>query len=119
MSEIKHTPGPWDRSGSRIKMNGLQWHRIFKYSPDTKKDVNIACVIYDADTGDGFADACLIAAAPELLDELKQAVYAMGLMADILRRLVADDKRCATFLAGLDMTLSSANAAINKAEGRS
>jgi hypothetical protein len=128
MSEIKHTP---------------VFHGPFEYVPGTENHGpyvtnavgNTVCDCYVMTQpaawsvrtpvpvnhcGEMAEDyARLFGASFELLDELNQAVYAMDLMADILRRLVVDDQRCATFLAGLDAALSSARAAIAKAEGRS
>lgn len=82
MSETKFTPGPWFRSGVRFRMDGGEWHSVNRYDEVSKKDKNIACVSYDPRTGDGFADANLIAAAPELYEALENLAQAYRLLCD-------------------------------------
>lgn len=67
MTRARHTPGPWFVSGVRFRMNGGEWHSIDRYDEASKRDQNVACVGYDPRTGEGFADAHLTAAAPDLL----------------------------------------------------
>ena len=69
----KHTKGPWQVSGIRQRMDGEQWHVV---GPD---DTGwIAAVIYSDFTPElhhqSLADARLIAAAPDLLEALKEVV---------------------------------------------
>jgi hypothetical protein len=67
----KHTPGPWFVSGVRFRMNGSEWLSINRYDETKKQDENIACVGFDPRDGTGTQDARLIAAAPEMLEALK------------------------------------------------
>jgi hypothetical protein len=67
MSEGKHTPGPWQVSGVR-HTGDLQIGRntrLHMVGPDGDA---VAAVFYDMRDGKGFADARLIAAAPDLLE---------------------------------------------------
>lgn len=65
------TPGPWFVSGVRFRMNGGHWHSVNRYDESKKRDENVACVGYDPRTGIGFADARLIASAPDLFEALR------------------------------------------------
>jgi hypothetical protein len=67
------TPGPWKRSGVRGKL--FQMHGLpLAYHAVIADDVQIAAVWFNEKTGEGFADAALIAAAPELLEALKDCL---------------------------------------------
>jgi len=61
-------------------MNGGEWHSVNRYDEATKQDQNIACVGFDPRTGEGFADARLIAAAPALVEALEAAIKAIASM---------------------------------------
>ena len=101
----KHTPGPWQMSGVRSRQE-IHGHMV---GPDS---FGVACVAYsDRTTADhlaSLADARLIAAAPELLEALREALPE-------IRRLNA--------AAGVTVfnpaATSMIRAAIAKAEGRS
>lgn len=80
MSE--HTPGPWFVAGARHRMDGSEWHSVNRYDEAKKQDLNIACVGYDPRTGEGFADARLIAAAPEMYEALLQAQGVLAMFID-------------------------------------
>jgi hypothetical protein len=67
MTATKFTPGPWYVSGVRLKLGDLSWHGI--YAPD---EINVALVGFDLRTGEGFKDAQLIAAAPDLYEALER-----------------------------------------------
>ena len=66
----KHTPGPWQVSGGRSRLE-TYGHTI---GPD---GFSIACVFYSDQTNAehiaSLADARLIAAAPDLLEAMKEA----------------------------------------------
>uniref|UniRef100_A0A9E8CQ93 Uncharacterized protein n=1 Tax=Bosea sp. NBC_00436 TaxID=2969620 RepID=A0A9E8CQ93_9HYPH len=47
---------------------------VNRYDEAKKQDQNIACVGFDPRTGDGLADARLIAAAPDLLEAAKRVL---------------------------------------------
>lgn len=123
----KHTPGPWFVSGVRFRMNGGEWHSINRYNEELKRDENIACVGYDPRTGDGMADARLIAAAPDMLAALKaerqadlaeERHEAMIASPDYDDDAVVDDM--GVFVLELRGTAKELrDAAIAKAEGRS
>lgn len=83
MSQTAHTPGPWAYDGP--PENIIVWS-----GPESR-------VCFMTSDGPAAANACLIAAAPELLEALKYA-----------RR----------FLRGLDHDVEYVDAAIAKAEGR-
>ncbi|CAM5769718.1 hypothetical protein [Bosea minatitlanensis] len=74
MGERASTKGPWFVSGVRFRMNGGEWHSVNRYDEAKKQDQNIACVGFDPRTGDGLADARLIAAAPDLLEAAKRVL---------------------------------------------
>lgn len=77
MSETKHTPGPWSRSwvyGAIRHINknvdsDAFWQPDDGEDPDTANCPNVRSFPADAD---------LIAAAPDLLDALRQAVSVLG-----------------------------------------
>lgn len=104
MAQSKHTRGPWFVSGVRFKMNGGEWHSVSRYDEAKKQDENIACVGYDPRTGAGLSDARLIAAAPELLEQL---------------RIVTDDLEKVLRARGFrdDPKVLAARAAIARVEG--
>ena len=63
MSEVKHTPGPW------------QWTQHFDPTISIYKDgFGTLARLYDSAAGTGKANARLIAAAPDLLEALKTLV---------------------------------------------
>ena len=63
MSEVKHTPGPW------------QWTQHFDPTISIYKDgFGTLARLYDSAAGTGKANARLIAAAPDLLEALVQFV---------------------------------------------
>jgi hypothetical protein len=76
MTQAKHTPGPWNigmRSGANSNL-------IYAYNGAEQHDDDSICSVYgmyqhteieNQKEGVGLANARLIAAAPELLDELK------------------------------------------------
>jgi hypothetical protein len=110
MSDMKHTPGPWFVSGVRFRMNGGEWHNVMRYNEATKKDEHVACIGYDPRTGEGFADAHFIAAAPDMYEALKG--FNIG-EADIVGATATH------LIIRLPMkVITSAAAAIAKAEGR-
>ena len=61
-----HTPGPWFRSGMRQKVGGADTHSVI--ATVDGKEIIVASVWYDRETHEGFRDANLIAAAPDLLE---------------------------------------------------
>lgn len=66
MSELKHTPGPWEA----VK------HSSDKFWYVKHKNSNNAIVIYDAGTeSETGANAKLIAAAPEMLEALEMILF--------------------------------------------
>jgi hypothetical protein len=69
----KHTPGPWALSGTRLSYApGISSDtRLLQVGPDGD---TLALVFFDMQTGRGHKDARLIAAAPELLEALKEFV---------------------------------------------
>ncbi len=73
MSEFKYTPGPWKHTGEPG-----DGKRQFVESDQNKDNWN--CLRCEVDSDDcnydmAVANARLIAAAPELLEELKNALY--------------------------------------------
>ena len=112
-NETKHTPGPWSYDGHGINcaaelydMNagiGFKGERIAK-----------TCLNYDFNSPDrdrAIADSNLIAAAPELLEALRECVTDDG--AHCFNSNKAENMR-----ARLNAISSVARAAIAKAEGR-
>jgi hypothetical protein len=77
MDDVKHTPGPWQVSGVRIKVApkiGADT-RLINVGPDGD---HVAMVFFDMDTGRGWNDARLIAAAPDLLAALEALEHEYG-----------------------------------------
>jgi hypothetical protein len=109
----KHTPGPWQVSGVRHKGdlklgNDARLHMV---GPD---DDAVAGVFFHMQTGVGWADARLIAAAPELLD----ALYVQRSAIDILMaRLIEVDPSFRPTKSEVWPMLLQGTAAITKATG--
>lgn len=68
-----HTPGPWQVEGVRHSGDLKIGHdtRLHMVGPDGDA---VAAVFYDMATGRGYADARLIAAAPDMLAALDRAL---------------------------------------------
>lgn len=92
MSETKHTPGPWGMF--RKVGRNMRWH-IRAGGYDGTEIVSL--------TQAQEADACLIAAAPELYEALDSAVSALMIAAELHP--------------GLKPALDKARAALAKARG--
>jgi hypothetical protein len=78
-SAASHTPGPWTRTGSTNSDAEVEIHgRMNGTNPDLAP-ITIATVVRAGDLGwgEGEANAALIAAAPELLEALKEACEQM------------------------------------------
>ena len=74
---MSHTPGPWQINTAGIGAHGgkVEVTEIYVYNPDIVDDVAIAADIIDPVTcKPSEANARLIAAAPDLLAELKKTV---------------------------------------------
>lgn len=78
MSESKHTPGPW-KVIRHSHINKEQWLSILNGAWDITHNGGsnpaiVACSKYSAMTPEeNIANACLIAAAPDLLEACKEA----------------------------------------------
>lgn len=93
MSQAKHTAGPWLAEQPEKIMLGERW-RITAPTPKGKRRYTVA-VLTDhstdpADHAVTAADAVLIAAAPAMLDELRDTALWLGSRADVLLKLLAD-----------------------------
>src|SRR5260364_69237 len=62
--EIKHTPGPWRQAGACIYRESQPIGRVYSVSAE--------------DEGSTLANACLMAAAPDLLEALKSVRATFG-----------------------------------------
>lgn len=97
----KHTPGPWTWDGQR----GVPRHCCVAqvWRPD---GMSLAMIEPTDDASEADANACLIAAAPEMLDALRMAERFMsGFEGDDLQD-------------GIDEKIAATRAVIAKAEGR-
>ena len=74
---MKHTPGPWETSGSSVLSPGHAWICIIS-EPRHGRQRNID--ISSPDWDEGIANARLIAAAPDLLAALEQCRKAFDAM---------------------------------------
>lgn len=66
------TAGPWFPSGVRQKVGGADTHSVV--ATIDGKEIIIASVWYNPRTHEGFHDARLISAAPDLLAAAKEAL---------------------------------------------
>ena len=64
---MKHTPGPWETEGTFIK----------GYSTKNDDGGYVAAMLYRPIKDESFANAQLIATAPDLLSTLKLALHAL------------------------------------------
>lgn len=104
MPNSQHTPGPWEAAGQHII---TQEGGILAFMPDKTE--------WNSNAGVLAANAHLIAAAPELLEALKEvARHAANLEDDLKDADAWDDVE----QKGADETHTKARAAIAKAEGR-
>lgn len=76
MTQAKHTPGPWEVSESSHVEGAGEYKRI--QQPHFGGNiVGLVCVSHDLNSdlnASGYANAALIATAPELLEALKWAM---------------------------------------------
>ena len=104
MKRTTHTPGPWKRGG---------WGG--RYILDTSGDVVIGVVVLqDATPEQTRADGDLMAAAPELLDALKEARS----MLETASRYFPKSIRNLDRFSLLNVLANTVNPAIAKAEGK-
>lgn len=73
MEQVKHTKGPWQRSGVRVK---LGHEDCLQVGPDGFAIAFLPIGNRPNEQAGAIADACLIAAAPELLEALQECVKA-------------------------------------------
>lgn len=71
----KHTPGPWQRSGTRVKLGAEDCLAV---GPDGYSVALVPIGRTDKDHAGAMADARLIAAAPELLQAAKAVAFSNG-----------------------------------------
>lgn len=71
MSAAKHTPGPWQRSGVRVKLGAEDCLQV---GPDGFPVAFLPIGKSATDHAGAIADARLIAAAPELLEAAQEAL---------------------------------------------
>ena len=90
----KHTPGPWMIGSSDLKVSMLSVH-----CRDTKRKHSTICRMVSTKHGmdifEGEANARLIAAAPELLEALKNLVLCSERWEDTHTALVMEAARAA------------------------
>ena len=73
MSEVKHTPGPW-RESNKVENHGTHWEaRTIAQGGGTVARVTSTGVHGPDRKGEMYANARLIAAAPELLAAARDA----------------------------------------------
>ncbi len=103
---MSHTPGPWcpEDRGANLKI-------VFKGEPRPGLSRNAICALMDGEDLEREANARLIAAAPDLLIELKQAAVEIEEAANLLQPTLPG---CASLY---DAAAIRIRAAISKAEG--
>lgn len=104
MTQFKGTPGPWEIKPEEvdrpyIRIRGTQWGGRFKVANVLSPDYD---GVHHREADETRANARLIAAAPELLEALREVIGSLGVM-------VADPDNCPEII--------KARAAINKATG--
>lgn len=110
MVELKHTPGPWAINGGRIV------RYIDGFSTPDSCIATVGTV--NAQTPTDTANARLIAAAPDLLDALKD-LFGYIENGTLVRNITGDDKPdWAVKLLPFMTTLNKVQAAIAKTKGR-
>ncbi len=80
-----HTPGPWtiNTAGGAKAGEPFQITEIYVYAPNTQDDTAICADVIDPVTQEpSFANALLIAAAPDMLQALRRAVLALAFAAE-------------------------------------
>lgn len=103
----QHTPGPW-RAGRN------DGYSLGIYA-EGEQTFDLATVHNGGNDGEAIANARLIAAAPELLAAIQDALAAMEVGADAL---CSDPNHDVGAAAALELSKRHARAAIAKAEGR-
>lgn len=120
MSEAKHTPGPW--YVDQDERPGMQWNRhIHSQTADYA-----VCFMAHSDGKDPARDeanANLIAAAPNLLEALRDLLAVNTEAAGLSMSVIASSEEFAHFMRECERKCGAAEtkarAAIAKAEGRS
>ena len=98
----KHTPGPWKIAEEDVTANLNGWRRNFILVHSTVYNHGQTALVPNGMDERGEANASLIAAAPELLEALRNCVDGLGCQPGYVNTLA----------------LTRAQAAIAKAEGR-
>jgi hypothetical protein len=114
---MSHTPGPWDFE--MVCVSGRGKHSVFRpcVSQKTSGERRGICEVYVTGengrkaTGEDKDNSRLIAAAPELLEEVKN-------QRNWLRHIRPDIKTRESILLGFDQAEKYLSALIAKAEGR-
>lgn len=103
MTAAKHTPGPWKAD---LCLGGWGMHEVQR--PDGTSIARLAAIqtAFAPDDEEGMANAQLMAAAPELLDSLREVLQIAQQCIDSLR-LISDERQA----------LADAATAIAKATG--
>ncbi len=104
MTNLKHTPGPWQRA------NRESISTAYLYGPNSKRFI---ATVYNSpcDPDEQEANAHLIAAAPEMLEALETLEMKLDCLSGDIFRTKADKD----FVIGLRMITKEA---INKAQGK-
>jgi len=80
--KAQHTPGPWEAQTNRSPLTITSELPHLPQAKGGHRQFREIAEVYVSDKGDGapedFANAALIAAAPELLESLKEALEVMG-----------------------------------------
>lgn len=106
------TPGPWKICSANGKPYRTSLGKLVVESPET--DV---CFL-DADTDFAEANACLIAAAPDLLEALRALMWPVNGSFDDIESFVQDSAMNSSQKSEWRCRLSQARAAIAKAVGQ-
>jgi len=109
--KAQHTPGPWEAQTNRSPLTITHELPHLPQAKGGHRQFREIAEVYVSDKGDGapedFANAALIAAAPELLAALKA----------ILARVESGEGMGGKFLGGPPLPIREARAAIAKAGG--
>lgn len=110
MTNATHTPGPWFIGGRHNDSIIPESHRKAKDNPEGYRIASIQA-FYEEWADESAANARLIAAAPELLNELKKE---LSWLQHIKPQITAPE----SVMTGFDQSIKYISAAIAKAEGK-
>ena len=115
-TQTKHTPGPWQVAGELDNLRVMSEIDDEKACDGLRRVALVTCGDFElADYGEHAANARLIAAAPDLLAALQDAIAVGDALGDWIARTQTGSKGAHSVVKDARATLDNARAAIARA----